>query len=160
MARELATVILVFALSHSAMASPKEDCEKLMDSVLPFAEKMLREHGEFHPYGGAMKPSGEIVAVGGDTGEELPKSTDLIGLLADGLRHSATKGEYIATAIAYDVRVAPPGQSEKTDAVCIALDHRDAYSVRVFVPYTLAHGGVSLKEPFASEGDGNIFPSK
>src|SRR5437899_25574 len=41
----------------------KKDCEKLMNSVLPLAERMLRDYGEFHPYGGYMKPNGEVVHV-------------------------------------------------------------------------------------------------
>jgi hypothetical protein len=47
-------------LISPAMATPKDDVEKLMNALLPFAEKMLREHGEFYPYGGAMSADGKI----------------------------------------------------------------------------------------------------
>jgi hypothetical protein len=30
----------------------KQESEKLMKAVLPLAEKMLRQYGEFYPYGG------------------------------------------------------------------------------------------------------------
>jgi hypothetical protein len=39
----------------------KADAETLLNAVMPFAERMLAEHGEFYPYGAAMKPDGEIV---------------------------------------------------------------------------------------------------
>jgi len=41
-------------------------------------------------------------------------------------------GEYIATAIVYDSLTIPPRSEEKTDAVTVALDRRDDYSVVVF----------------------------
>jgi hypothetical protein len=50
----------------------KADCEELMNAVLPFAEKMLGEQGEFFPYGGAMRPNGEIVSVAGYDGRGQP----------------------------------------------------------------------------------------
>jgi hypothetical protein len=142
------------------MATPKEECEKLMDSLLPFAEKMLREHGEFHPFGGAMKPDGEIIHHGAYTGTELPKGQELVDLLTEAFHQSAAKGEYIATAVVYDIRTIPPGETEKTDAICVSLDHRNDYSVNVAFPYTIKHGEVSLKPPFATKGDGKIFSSK
>ena len=33
-------------------STPKEECEALMNAFLPFAEKMLAQHGEFYPVGG------------------------------------------------------------------------------------------------------------
>lgn len=50
--------------------TPKNDCEKLMTSMLPFAQKMLRQHGEFFPYGGALDEHGAVVAVGATDGRE------------------------------------------------------------------------------------------
>jgi hypothetical protein len=32
--------------------TPKDEATDLMNMLLPFAEKMLRGHGEFYPYGG------------------------------------------------------------------------------------------------------------
>ena len=40
--------------------SPKDEATDLMNMMLPFAEKMLREHGEFYPYGGVMMPDGSM----------------------------------------------------------------------------------------------------
>jgi hypothetical protein len=44
--------------------SSKQESEALLSALLPFAEKMLREHGEFYPYGGYMKPDRTIVQLG------------------------------------------------------------------------------------------------
>jgi hypothetical protein len=34
----------------------KDDCNQLLNAALPFAEQMLREHGEFLPFGAQMLP--------------------------------------------------------------------------------------------------------
>jgi len=42
--------------------TPKAECEVLMKEVLAFAERMLRDHGEFHPFGGIIQRDGGSVA--------------------------------------------------------------------------------------------------
>ena len=156
-----ATILATSLLITPAMAIPKEDVEKLMNELLPFAEKMLREHGEFYPYGGALSADGKIVHKGADTGSQHPESTELINLMIQGFRSDAAQRKYIATAIIHDIRTIPPGQTQKTDAICVSLDHKDNYSVNVIFPYTLREGGkLSISTPFATKGDGKIFPAR
>jgi hypothetical protein len=50
------------------MNTPKADCEVVMNAILPFAEQMLRDHGEFFPFGGAMLVDRKIVPVAGFDG--------------------------------------------------------------------------------------------
>ena len=139
------------------MSDPKTDVETLMNSALPFAERMLSEYGEFLPYGEAMRANGEIVSVGASSGDEHPPSQDLIDILKNGYRESAQSGEYKATALVYDIRTIPPSSSEKIDAVAVALDHVDDYSVVVIFPYTLEGTDVSFRKAFAQKGQADIF---
>jgi hypothetical protein len=44
------------------MAHP--ELNALFKTLLPFAQTMLREHGEFYPFGAVMTSSGEIQQVG------------------------------------------------------------------------------------------------
>jgi hypothetical protein len=138
--------------------TPKEECEELMNAVLPFARQMLAEHGEFFPFGATMSASREITQAAGWTGTERPPSLDVIALLTEAFQAGAASGSYVATALAYDARVAPPGKPDKQDAVAVQLDHRDAYSVLVLFPYTLSRaGGVVFDAPFALPGSHSIF---
>src|SRR4051794_36435542 len=107
------------------MDDAKADCEVLMNSVLPFAERMLRSHGEFHPFGGAMRSDGQLVSIAGYDGDDHPKSVDIMALMKDALIAAARKGEYKATAIVYDVRVNLASTQEKSDAIAVSLNHRD-----------------------------------
>ena len=61
--------------------SPKDDATELLNALLPLAEKLLKEHGEFFPYGGAMLPDGSITMVAASEGMEHPPSQKLIDLL-------------------------------------------------------------------------------
>jgi hypothetical protein len=153
----LASLLASTSVFGGDVSNAKQDAETLMNSALPFAEKMLNDHGEFFPYGEAMKPDGEIVSVGADGEGEHPPSQELIDILKDGFRIAATNEEYIATVIVYDALTIPPDTDEKTDAVALALDHRDDYSVVVFFPYQLVDGAVEFQPPFAAKGAGEIF---
>ena len=137
----------------------KDDCNRLLNAALPFAEQMLREHGEFLPFGAQMLPDGEIVSVAVDDGEDHSRSQNLIDAIQAAFKAGAADGEFVATALVYDVRVVPPGASEKTDAIALNLDHRANYSVTVFFPYALNDGEPEIGDAFASGGDYSIFPS-
>jgi hypothetical protein len=139
--------------------SAKEDCEKLMNELLPLAERMLSEFKEFYPYGAYMKPSGEIVHVGAQDEEtEHPKARDLLYVLRSSFLDLAASGACRATAIVADIVVTPPAELTKSDAIQISLEHAEGYSAEVFVPYVVMPGnGVTYGQMFAHQGKNDIF---
>ena len=142
------------------MSTPKAECEKLISEVLPFAEQMLQKHGEFFPYGAALKENGEIASVAGYDGTEQPPSNDIIRLLKQGFVQGAKSGEYRATVLVYDVKITLPSSGQKSDAIAVSLNHRENYSIVVFFPYQLNQGQLSFGEVFAQKGEADVFPSK
>lgn len=142
------------------MTTPKAECEKLMGAALPFAEQMLQQHGEFFPYGAALKSNNEIASVAGYDGREQPPSKDIIRLVKQGFVQGAKSGEYKATALVYDVKVALPSSGLKSDAIAVSLNHRENYSVIVLFPYQLKNGQITFGEVFAQKGDSDVFPTK
>ena len=145
-------------LDDEQMSDPKAQCEDVMNAVLPFAEEMLTKHREFYPFGGTMSADGEIAHTGGWTGDEQPESSEVIDLLEKAFRAAAARGEYKATALVYDIRTIPPGKHDKQDAIAVALDHGDKYSVIVIFPYSFApNGQLEIDAPFASQGENKIF---
>ena len=121
---------------------------------------MLSRHGEFFPFGGAMRPSGDIVSVAGYDGKEHPPSADVIRLIKDGLIQAAHKDEYKATALVYDVSVKLPLTEEKSDAIAVSLNHRDNYSVVVFFPYKITDVKLAIGAAFARQGEADIFSNR
>ena len=139
------------------MTDAKSECEGLLNEMLPFAEETLRKHGEFYPYASAMTPQGEIVYISAYDGRERPPSLELIHFIKEGMKTSASRGDYKATALVYDVRVNLPNSVEKSDAIAVDLDHKDNYSVTVLLPYRIKNRELSLGEIFAQRGRSEIF---
>jgi len=57
------------------------DLDELLNVSLEFAKKMLKEHGEFYPFGASMGANGRITMDGATTGEEKPPSQELLDVL-------------------------------------------------------------------------------
>jgi hypothetical protein len=136
----------------------KQESEKLMNALLPLAEKMLKQYGEFYPYGGYMKLDGTIVDLGAeDPDTDRPKSKDLIYLLRSSLRETVSTNQCKAVAIVFDVAVVPPKSDRKSDAIQVCLDHADGYSAEVFFPYQIIGSEIVYGETFAQEGKHDFF---
>jgi len=138
------------------MARP--DLDALLNAALPFAQKMLVERGQFYPFGATMKPDGKIDQTAGWTGEEFPQSQELIDLLVGSYRAQAAKKELRATAFCFDVRTILPGHTEKSDAICVRLEHVDGEAVDVLLPYRKDRdGNLTWGNLFAARGPGSVF---
>jgi hypothetical protein len=139
-------------------ANAKQESERLINALLPLAEKMLRQYGEFYPFGGYIKPDGNIVEMGADDPDtEKPKSKDLIYILRTSLQDLARNHKVRAAAIIFDVAVALPVSDRKGDAIQICVDHVGGYSAEVFFPYGLVDDEIVYGETFAQEGKHEIF---
>ena len=140
---------------------PKADCEVVMNFGLPLVEDLLKRHGEFLPFGAAMRPNGEIVCLGAYDGREVPSLAgsfgEIIRSLKDTLIAGARRQEYIATALFYEVAFRLPSSSDRRDAVAVSLNHRGGYSVIVLLPYTVEDTGVVYDAPHAQPGEADIF---
>ncbi|KFJ85699.1 MULTISPECIES: hypothetical protein [Vibrio] len=138
------------------MSKGKEDAQHLFDSVLPFAEKMLAEYGEFYPYGAAMTLTGDVVDVSVFEGNEYPPSTEIIDLLNSAFLKAAANREYRTTAVVYDVRITLPS-GQLSDAIAVNLDHISGYSIVVYLPYKKLNQAIEYGELSVQEGRGAIF---
>lgn len=139
----------------------KEELEKLLIAALPVGEKMLATRGEFLPYGATMDRKGKISNVGGFTGDEQPDSAELIELLKEAFRRDAKAGKLMASALFCDVVTDASGQTARSGAIRVDLDHRDGVSLVMVYPYTISPDGkVQLAAPLATKGQGEIFRAK
>jgi hypothetical protein len=119
---------------------------------------MLRQHGEFYPFGGYMESNGNIVHLGAaDDDTDRPRSDDLIFVVRGALQELARGNKCIATALVFDVSVAVPGSNSKSDAIQACLDHREGNSAEVFFPYQVTGSEVVYGESFAQQGKCEIF---
>ena len=139
--------------------APKEEAQLLVDALIPAAERfLLKQSGEFYPFGAKINANGKIVHLAAYDGREHPPSAPLIEMMHAALSKEAKEGAIRCSAVVYDARVVPPGSTEKTDAVVIELEHKDGYNVVVAFPYKLLEGRVEFGAAFAASGDHHVFP--
>jgi hypothetical protein len=136
----------------------KEESEHLMNALLPLAEKMLKEYGEFYPYGGYMRADGTIVDVGAaEPQTERPQSRELVKILRESFQKMAGTNACKAVAVIFDVTLPLADSDHKRDAIQICLDHVDGYSADVFLPYEIVESEIIYGRIFAQEGRHQIF---
>lgn len=104
-----------------------------------------------------MSSNGKIAAVAGYTGVEQPKSQEIIDLLKGTFHRQAQNGTIKACALAYDIRTILPGQTLKTDAIAVNLDHRGGMSIVAIYPYRIDNKKVIRGKSWATKGEGKIF---
>lgn len=136
----------------------KAEAEHLLSELFGFAEKMLTQYGEFHPFGGYLDMTGRLVHVGLDDEDAQKKAAkEELTLLKDALRSIAKRSGGRAFGYAVDV-VVPSAGGEKKDAIQFFLEHKKGYCAEVFFVYTLDPvRGVEVKETFAQEGTRLFF---
>jgi hypothetical protein len=142
------------------MAEPREEIELLLNHLLPLAERMLSEHGEFYPYAAIMDSGGEVQAVSAAADEDHPDVGELLLALHTELRERAVDGTIRASGIASDVTLTDPDSGEVKDAVQLELDHAETEAVDVYVPYTSGDDGVQFGELVAASGQAPIFSAE
>lgn len=133
------------------------ETEGLLEVILPMALELVGQQGGFQPFGVALKSGGETIAVNPYDGDGEPEAEELIELLKLAFRREAENGTYLATAIAFSVYVTPPGETERSEAIAVMLDHFKDYSIVVFQPYVAGEDGLQVGEMFGQDGDNEIF---
>ncbi|HMJ95705.1 MAG TPA: hypothetical protein VK486_07620 [Thermoleophilaceae bacterium] len=139
------------------MPDPTDEIQEILNFLLPYAERMLNQDGEFYPYAAALDADGELNAVATDVDDDSPDVTELLLALHQGLRERAAEGAIRASGIAADVTLTDPDSGETTDAVQVELDHAEADAVDIFVPYETEAEGIKFGDLVAAEGREPVF---
>lgn len=160
----LLPVAVLFASVTALAAAPldeaaqKQQLESLYNAVRPVATEMIVKKGEFHPFGASIDSEGKLGNVAPVATSDHPKSAELITQLKASFRGAAGAKKIVASALVYDIRVTPPGQQEKADAIAIDLDHRDGVSLTMICPYQLnADHQPVFGQLLMQEGNHDIF---
>ena len=136
---------------------PKEECEELLNALLPFAVNQLKKYGEFYPFGAVMYNNNEISFTAVDNGENHPDSTEMINRLTELHNEQAKKGEIKASGICWNATVFLEN-GKQSDTIVISLEHRENYSVLVGQPYRIGlFKKLNLDAIFAQNGKHDVF---
>ena len=137
--------------------TPKEQCEVLLDTLLPFAENQMKKYREFYPFAAVILMDDTVKLTGCFDGNEHPEPKDVINDLIQIHKQLASEGEIKASGIAWNASVAS-ADGKPTDAIIVSLEHKDDYSVIVGEPYKVGlFKKVNFGNLFAMEGKHDIF---
>jgi hypothetical protein len=139
------------------MAHP--DLDELLNEALDAAEQFLDKIGEFFPFVVTMNPDGEISHAQEHLGEDPPEPDETIDVLIEGLKKTAAKGKYKATALVSDAHNMPSPNGNYKDAICVSLEHRAEPPVNCYLPYKHINGKFEYGEVFAKRGERRVFPT-
>jgi len=143
----------------TSMAHP--DLDTLLNPLLSFAQQMLAKQGTFFPFGASMRSDGKIAMAAGYTGASRLEPVAIIDLLLQGFQSEAATGAIRAAGICIDMRVVPPGGTEKTDAICAQLEHVEGDCVDVYLPYKKGWlGHFKFGQTFAVSRDARVFATR
>lgn len=136
---------------------PKEECEVLLDVLLPAAENLLRKNGEFYPIGAVMTTDSNTTLTAVDSEHDFPDSQSVIDALISYHRQMAEKNNIKASGIAWNAAISTP-DGKQSDAIIVSLEHSGDYSVVVVLPYQIGlFKRIKFGELFAQNGNHNIF---
>ena len=137
--------------------SQKEDCEVLLDALLPAAENLLRKNEEFYPIGAVLTTDSSTTFTAVQSSNEFPDSQNVIDDLTTAHRQMAEKNEIKASGIVWNAALSTP-DGKKSDAIIVSLEHKDNYSIIVGLTYKIGlFKKIKFGEMFAESGNNNIF---
>ena len=144
-------------------ASAKSECEFLVGVLLPLAEKYIRKHGEFYPFGAVLLNNGTVEMLN-TYDENVPFDSKLaIDSLINTYKKLASEEKIKASAIAWHSTM-KKSNGENSDAIIVSLEHKNKYSVVVAESYVEAgiiKKGIFKRVKFddfcAFEGKHDIF---
>jgi len=136
------------------MTDPKQECERLLNALLPFAGEMLEQRGAFAPYGGFLSPEGELFHVGVKQDE---RPAVVVTALRESFREIAAQQGCSVLGLVSEVVTHIPQLDWMCEAIHFSLDHATGYSVEVFMPYQLVEREVVFGDVFSEIGKHDLF---
>ncbi|HVZ40003.1 MAG TPA: hypothetical protein VHI13_12055 [Candidatus Kapabacteria bacterium] len=139
------------------MSTPKEEINELLQVARGMSESMLQEAEGFQPFGLMITSSGELKVVAPNEGLRDTAASTLVSMLENDFREEGTRGLSRASAIVYEIRGRFDEEGAESDAIAVAADHRDTYSVIVYFPYTRSGEGIAFGTAVVFKGKDAIF---
>ena len=137
--------------------TPKEQCEILLDKLLPFAEQQMKKYREFYPFAAVLLEDDSVELTASYDGNEHPEPKAVLEDLKQIHKKLAAEGKIKASGIVWNAGV-NSADGKPTDAIIVSLEHKDNYSVIVGEPYKIGlFKTVSFGNLFAMEGKQDVF---
>jgi len=114
----------------------KPDISLVANALFDVSELFLRKQGNFLPHGAVLTRDGQVrmVAAAPNSANDMTKSTEVLPLLHDGLRHQAKEPTVKAIGVAENVTVTLEGK-RPTKAIKVLFEHERGLCVALYLPF-------------------------
>ena len=137
--------------------TPKEECEELLNSILPAAEGLLVKNKEFYPIGAVLDKDNKVSFTATIEDDDFPDSESIIRQLTEAHKAMADNDEIKASGIAWNATITE-GTGKNRDAIIVSLEHKEKYSVIIGEPYSMnVFKKIRFDAVFAREGRNDIW---
>lgn len=123
--------------SDALYAELKPDIEALATPLFDLSEGLVRKRGGFLPHGAALTASGEtsmVMAAPPGFEDHVVSAIDVLPMLHEALRATASNDTLRAIAVCEDVTIVPEGE-KKTAAIKVLVEHQRGLCVALYLPY-------------------------
>ncbi len=145
------------------MSASTEQLDELLTYCTDFAKLLLKDVGDFYPFGAVIGSDGKLTTVGGLDGSERPAPQDIYCLLVDRFKARALDGSIIAAALAANVDIPSKFKPPTPDGIRISLES-SIFSRFIYIPYSVKKRGIFTKsfsvtffEPISVEINHSFF---
>lgn len=125
------------------MDSQQEGLELLLNEGINASRFLLEKNGEMFPIAMTLAADNKIDYIAVPFENEQPNSQELIDEYVKVLSISKDMNEFVATLIAYDIRLIESIEGF-TDALALELEHKEGLTMKIIVPYKLAKSSLEI----------------
>ena len=123
------------------MIATDEKLQEVLTYCIDFAQLMLRDAGEFYPFGSTVDQSGAVQAVGGHLGEDRPSPRDIYALLVGSFESQAADGTIVAAGLVANVDIPEEYSPTYRDGIRVHIE-RSGWARFIYVPYRVSSKGI------------------
>jgi len=143
-------------MSTEISPETRKDFDNLLQLLVPFAEQMLRKHGEFYPFGAMVTTEGELSPCKTEEQSEMPDSNQVITSLVNALQNEVRNGKIRAAGTCHDGRITQG--DKKQDVIILHLEHLTGSVYKGYIPYKKGmFGRLHLGQLSTGVGEVRIF---
>lgn len=134
----------------------KEECEILLEALIPACKDLLKKNEEFYPIGATLSNDNTVKFTAVDFGDNFPDTKSMIDSLVLSHKKLSKAKEIKAVGTAWNATSSQNGKL--TDTIIVKLEHKDGYCVIVGLPYKIGlFKRIKEGELFAQEGEAEVF---
>lgn len=137
----LLALLLLAVPVQAAPSGVNPEAKKILDALMPYAERAISRSGSMVPFGGALSPDGKVHFIQAEAKQKVDSPEQLRDLLIGSTKGMVQPKGFVAAAVLSDTDVRNPKTKKLTRAVRADLRYRNGQTETLFIPFQQSDGG-------------------